>query len=83
MEQYNDPKQVVILSESSNILAPKKLYTSDLHIGHKNIIGFDHRPFNSLDDKRLCLVIRKLNYYQGEYDPWCLYSVSEVSTFKK
>lgn len=61
----------------------KKIYTSDLHIGHKNIIGFDHRPFSSLDDKRLCLVIRKLNYYQGEYAPWCLYSVSEVSTFKK
>lgn len=26
MEQYNDPKQVDILSESSNFLAPKKLY---------------------------------------------------------
>lgn len=21
------------------------LYTSDLHFGHKNVIGFDHRPF--------------------------------------
>lgn len=50
MEQYNDPKQVDILSESSNFLAPKKFYTSDLHIGHKNIIGFDHRPFSSLDE---------------------------------
>ncbi len=50
MEQYNDPKQVDIFSESSNFLAPKKLYTSDLHIGHKNIIGFDHRPFSSLDE---------------------------------
>ena len=25
MEQYNDPKQVDILSESSNILAPQKI----------------------------------------------------------
>lgn len=50
MEQYNDPKQVDIFSESSNFLAPKKFYTSDLHIGHKNIIGFDHRPFSSLDE---------------------------------
>lgn len=49
MEQYNDQKQVDILSESLNILAPKN-YTSDLHIGHKNIIGFDHRPFSSLDE---------------------------------
>lgn len=31
MGQYNDPKQVDILSESSNILAPKKFYMSDLH----------------------------------------------------
>ena len=31
-------------------LAPKKNYTSDLHIGHKNIIDFDHRPFSSLDE---------------------------------
>lgn len=28
----------------------KKIYTSDLHIGHKDIIGFDHRPFSSLDE---------------------------------
>ena len=21
------------------------LYTSDLHFGHSNVIGFDHRPF--------------------------------------
>lgn len=50
MEQYNDPKQVDILSESSNFLAPKKFYMSDLHIGHKSIIGFDRRPFSSLDE---------------------------------
>lgn len=50
MGQYNDPKLVDILSESLNILAPKKMCTSDLHIGHKNIIGFDHRPFSSLDE---------------------------------
>lgn len=28
----------------------QKNYTSDLHIDHKNIIGFDHRPFSSLDE---------------------------------
>ncbi len=50
MEQYNDPKQVDIFSESSNFLVPQKIYTSDLHIGHKDIIGFDHRPFSSLDE---------------------------------
>ena len=26
-----------------------KFYTSDLHIGHKNVITFDNRPFSDLD----------------------------------
>ena len=26
------------------------LYTSDLHFGHKNVIGFDHRPFGDIDE---------------------------------
>ena len=26
------------------------LYTSDLHFGHKNVIEFDHRPFNNVDE---------------------------------
>ena len=27
-----------------------KFYTSDLHLGHKNIINFDARPFNSIEE---------------------------------
>lgn len=26
------------------------LYTSDLHFGHANVIGFDHRPFADRDE---------------------------------
>lgn len=26
------------------------LYTGDLHFGHKNVIGFDHRPFADVDE---------------------------------
>ncbi len=26
------------------------LYTSDLHFGHANVIGFDHRPFGNLNE---------------------------------
>lgn len=29
---------------------PKKFYISDLHIGHKNILAFDNRPFFSLEE---------------------------------
>ena len=28
----------------------KKFYTSDLHLGHKNIIRYDERPFKNLDE---------------------------------
>jgi len=28
----------------------KKFYTSDLHLGYKNILRFDNRPFQSLDE---------------------------------
>ena len=33
-----------------------KLYTSDLHFGHSNVIGFDHRPFNDVDEMDRCLI---------------------------
>ncbi|MCR5625250.1 MAG: hypothetical protein K6G11_08430 [Lachnospiraceae bacterium] len=26
------------------------LYTSDLHFGHANVVGFDHRPFADRDE---------------------------------
>ena len=29
---------------------PKKFYISDLHLGHKNILAFDNRPFFSLEE---------------------------------
>ena len=29
---------------------PKKFYISDLHIGHKNILAFDNRPFFNLEE---------------------------------
>lgn len=32
------------------------LYISDLHFGHKNVIGFDHRPFIDTDEMDHCLI---------------------------
>ena len=29
---------------------PSKFYISDLHLGHKNILAFDNRPFFSLEE---------------------------------
>lgn len=29
---------------------PKKFYISDLHLGHKNILAFDNRPFFNLKE---------------------------------
>lgn len=33
-----------------------KYYTSDLHFGHGNIIGFDNRPFNSVDEMNKTMI---------------------------
>lgn len=30
---------------------PKKFYISDLHLGHKNILAFDNRPFFNLKEQ--------------------------------
>ena len=32
------------------------LYISDLHFGHKNVIGFDHRPFMDVEEMDHCLI---------------------------
>lgn len=32
------------------------LYISDIHFGHKNVIGFDHRPFADVNEMDLCLI---------------------------
>lgn len=35
---------------------PKKFYTSDLHIGHKNILKFDNRPFFNLEEMKETII---------------------------
>lgn len=34
---------------------PSKFYISDLHLGHKNILAFDNRPFFSLEEMILSI----------------------------
>lgn len=33
-----------------------KFYISDLHIGHKNILKFDNRPFTSLEEMEKTII---------------------------
>ena len=40
----------------NNTSNEKKFYISDLHFGHRNVIGFDHRPFMDVDDMDRCLI---------------------------
>jgi calcineurin-like phosphoesterase family protein len=35
---------------------PKKFYISDLHIGHKNILNLDNRPFFNLADMKETII---------------------------
>ena len=34
----------------------RNLYIADLHLGHQNCIGFDGRPFSSIDEHDKALV---------------------------
>ena len=44
-----------------------KFYTSDLHFGHKNIIKYENRPFNSVEEMDEEL-IRRWNNKVGKND---------------
>lgn len=35
---------------------PKKFYTSDLHLGHKNVLTFDNRPFFTLTEMKETII---------------------------
>lgn len=43
-------------------MKPKVYFTSDWHIGHKNVLKFDQRPFKDLDDMHESL-IKTFNHY--------------------
>lgn len=44
-----------------------KYYISDLHIGHKNILSFDNRPFFDLEDMKQT-IIRNWNSVVSAHD---------------
>lgn len=46
---------------------PKIFYTSDLHLGHKNILEYEHRPFKDVDDMTE-EIIKKWNNKIGKHD---------------
>ena len=56
---------IVVFKLSSNKYLLSKViiiiyYISDMHIGHKNAIRFDNRPFNDIDEME-CEIINRWN----------------------
>jgi len=48
------------------------LYISDLHFGHKNVIGFDHRPFQSVDEMDHFLIEMWNSRVSPDDDVWVI-----------
>lgn len=48
------------------------LYTSDLHFGHRNVIGFDHRPFADREEMEQVLIHLWNGRVQKDDDVWIL-----------
>lgn len=43
-------------------------YISDMHFGHKNVIKFDNRPFNDVDEMDEELIINNQSFWEDEID---------------
>lgn len=43
-------------------------YISDMHFGHKNVIKFDNRPFNDVDEMDAELIINNQSFWEDEID---------------
>ena len=41
-------------------------YISDLHFSHKNILNFDHRPYDTIEEMELDLISRWNNQVSNE-----------------
>ena len=47
-------------------------YTSDLHFGHSNVIGFDHRPFADRVEMEQTLIYLWNDRVQKDDDIWII-----------
>lgn len=50
----------------------KQFYTSDLHFGHKNILAWENRPWNSVEEMDTGLIERWNNKVRDEDHVWIL-----------
>ena len=46
----------------------RKLYISDWHYGHQNILAFDSRPFKTVEDMNTALIERWNSLIKGNHD---------------
>ena len=56
-----------------------KFFISDLHLGHKNVLAFDNRPFASIEDHDR-EIIRRWNKTVGNSDD--VYILGDISWYK-
>ena len=47
-------------------------YISDMHLGHKNVLKFDSRPFQSVEEMNEALIINWNRKVTDEDDVWVL-----------
>lgn len=58
---------------------PNIFFTSDLHFGHNNIIRFDNRPFNSVEEMDKALIA---NWNRKVKDEDTVYVLGDISWYK-
>lgn len=57
-------------------------FISDLHLGHENVISFDNRPFNSIEEHDKCIIMSWNNKINIDDDVYILGDISWYNVTK-
>lgn len=61
----------------------KRYFIADLHIGDRNILTYEHRPFESLDDMRSTIVKNWNNVVNDEDEVYLLGDIGDISVLEE